>query len=305
MQHIAAQQMPEELAWELVLINNASADGTVAAALVQWQLLGEPVPIRIIDEPKRGTDHARRAGVFAARYSVILFCDDDNWLSPDYIKIGWYFLQNNSKIGLLGGQSEAVAEFQLPEWFHSMSPYYAACAPAPQSRHFNWEGMWSAGMFGRTIILLQVFDPDVPFLNQGRVGNNTGCGEDAEICMRSCLTGFDTFYLDQLHFKHFLSSHRLNKPYAEALMASVQNASKMKAVYQRALQIQRMKPYVKKVFYARQILKIIWPLRLFIKVNDGTMINDMLFFISRKQRYARAESVAVLKYVMKLEAALT
>lgn len=297
LQHLAAQAVPHSLPWELILVNNASTDNTPETAANSWQQLGSPVPLRIIQEPNPGTDHARRAGVFAAQYSVILFCDDDNWLSPNYLHTGWQFLETHPKVGLVGGQAEAVADEPLPNWFYNMSPYYAACAPAPHSKSFNWEGLWSAGLFGRTMLLRRVLNNSFPFLNQGRIGKNTGCGEDAEICMRSYMLGWQTYYFDKLRFQHYLPASRLTKAYASQLMKSVEEASSHKAVYQRALQIQQMKPAAKKRFYCRQLIKCSWPGKVLLNKNKLLLNRDLLFFLSGKEKYARRETIEVKKFM--------
>jgi glycosyltransferase involved in cell wall biosynthesis len=297
LEHLAVQHVPEGLPWELILINNASTDDTPEVALQQWAQLGNPAPLRIIEEPRPGTDHARRTGVFSARFSIILFCDDDNWLAPDYLLTGWQFLESHLEVGLVGGQSEAVADVPLPDWFHSMSPYYAACAPAPHSKDFSWEGLWSAGLFGRTSQLRKVFDPDFPFLHQGRVGQNTGCGEDAEMCMRSFLLGWRTKYLDALSFRHAISRARLTREYAEKLMISVQHASGYKAVYQRAIQVRNIPAGKIRLFYLRQYLKLAWPMSRLIASDKRQMSKDLAFFLRGDSHLGRRETIAVKKFM--------
>lgn len=255
LQHLAAQQVPDGLPWELVLVNNASTDDTPDVAADTWQQLGSPVPLRIIHEPKPGTDHARRAGVFAAQYSVILFCDDDNWLAPNYLYTGWQFLESHAEVGLVGGQAEAVADVPLPDWFYSMSPYYAACAPAPHSKDLTHFGIWSAGMMGRTEAIRRSLPAHIPLLNAGRVGSNTGFGEDGEICMRVALQGYRIWYLDALRMQHWMEPRRLTHAYRESLLNGVTRPAEVMLAYFRLQRFIRLSGIKKKIFNLWQLLK--------------------------------------------------
>ena len=258
LQHLAAQAVPHGLPWELILVNNASTDNTPETAANSWQQLGSPVPLRIIQEPNPGTDHARRAGVFAAQYSVILFCDDDNWLSPDYLQTGWQFLENRPEVALVGGQAEAVADEPLPDWFYNMSPYYAACAPAPHSKDLTHFGIWSAGMLGRTAAIRRSLPAHIPLLNAGRVGSNTGFGEDGEICMRVALQGYRIWYLEALRMQHWMEPRRLTHAYRETMLQGVAGPADVMAVYFRAQHLQQMTGLRKAAYTLLHLGKWCW-----------------------------------------------
>jgi glycosyltransferase involved in cell wall biosynthesis len=294
---LAKQKVPKYLIWEIVLVDNASTDMSKELAEHYWQSLGAPAPMITFDEPNAGTANARRAGVFAARYNTILFCDDDNWLSPDYLAIGWDFLKNDERVGLVGGQAEAVNEEPLPDWFDSVSPYYAASAPAPESRSFDWEGLWSAGLFGRTEILHKVFNPVAPFLNKGRVGSNTGCGEDAEMCLRTSILGYGCYYLDKLKFQHYIQTSRLTKEYAESLLSSIIDSSQAKAIYQRILFTKKLDRIERIFFIVKQLVKYYGPFRYSLSLQDTIICKDYLFILTCKLKYARPEAIIAMNFV--------
>lgn len=279
LRHLAAQRVPYELPWELVLVDNASSDGTSQVASSVWEQLGSPVPLRIVSEPRPGTDNARRAGVFAALYDIILFCDDDNWLSPNYLYTGWQYLQSHPEVGLVGGQAEAVADVPIPEWFASVAPYYAACAPAFNSCERTLEANWSAGMFGRCSLLRLALAPDVPLLNAGRVGENTGLGEDSEICIRVALCNYKIFYIEELQFKHYLSTFRLTEEYRDSLLNCLHEPSLVRATYCRLFFYERKRPLQQKVYGMYHLLKLLFWHMLFGK-GDVTFSKDFAYFFS-------------------------
>lgn len=243
--HISKQQLPAALPWEIVLVNNASTDETARVAEQVWAAYGNPAPLRLIDEPRPGTDHARRTGAYAARYKVFAFCDDDNWLAPDYLATGYRFLQDHPEVGLVGGQGEAVADIPLPGWFGEAASYYAAIAPAKASCDMTHWGLWGAGTMGRTHLLRKALTPDIPLLNAGRVGHLPSFGEDGEICMRVALMGFRIWYSDALKFWHWMPEARLSPIYRDMLLQELPKASEAIFTYIRALQFFRQKKWTR------------------------------------------------------------
>jgi hypothetical protein len=63
--------------------------------------------------PGPGLAYARRRGVMEAAYEYIVFCDDDNWLAPDYLSIAREILFD-PKVGAAGGQAEPEFEGPVP-----------------------------------------------------------------------------------------------------------------------------------------------------------------------------------------------
>ncbi|OYX08927.1 MAG: hypothetical protein B7Z16_18900 [Algoriphagus sp. 32-45-6] len=62
--------------YEILVVNNASTDGT-AGWVKELAILSDfKGLIRVVSEHKPGLSHARLRGVFEARFSIILFCDD-------------------------------------------------------------------------------------------------------------------------------------------------------------------------------------------------------------------------------------
>ena len=102
---------------EIVLVDNNSTDGTAAAAQATWQRLGNTsFRFRVVSEPELGLAYARRKGVREASYEFIVFCDDDNWLSSDYLELVVDILSDPA-VGATGGQAEPVVDGSHPS-FH-------------------------------------------------------------------------------------------------------------------------------------------------------------------------------------------
>lgn len=87
-------------AWELVLVNNGSADDTRAVA-GRWA--GRVPRLRIIDEAHRGLNRARNAGVRHARAPLVACCDAD-----DQVAHGWLtaMVEALQRFDVVGGPLE-------------------------------------------------------------------------------------------------------------------------------------------------------------------------------------------------------
>ena len=84
MSAIAELSVPEGASAELLVVNNASTDGT--AALLETCLLPN-MPLRTVFEPRRGLGHARNAGMARASGDVILFTDDDVRVPREWLRV--------------------------------------------------------------------------------------------------------------------------------------------------------------------------------------------------------------------------
>ena len=75
---VLAQRHPE---WELLLVDNASTDGT--RATMDRLAAAHPGHIRVLHEARPGASRARNAGLAAARGEWVQFLDADDELHPD------------------------------------------------------------------------------------------------------------------------------------------------------------------------------------------------------------------------------
>jgi glycosyltransferase involved in cell wall biosynthesis len=84
--HLRKQQVPRELPWEVVVVDNASTDGTSCVALNNWPQ-DAPTTLRVVTEKRLGLSHARTRGLLEAKYEIVSFIDDDNWVCSSWVKL--------------------------------------------------------------------------------------------------------------------------------------------------------------------------------------------------------------------------
>lgn len=209
LKHLQNQKHTENIAWEVILVDNNSTDQTSAVANKTWA--EKPiVPLNVLLEETIGEAHARKRGIQAAKYAILSIVDDDNWVDEDWIfKINSYF--ENPEIGLIGCAGVGEFESTPPDWFYRNQHAFAIGK--------LYEGDFvditdsaivpGAGLCVRRKIYDNLFKLDwKPFL-EGRVGNKQSAGADSEMCYITRLFGFKIFYSNLLTFKHFTASHRI------------------------------------------------------------------------------------------------
>ena len=216
--HLAAQQDCDGIPWEVIVVDNASQDNTADVAISLWPQ-NAPAPLRVVREERLGLTYARMRGFNEARYEIVSFIDDDNWVYPDWIKLGWEIMTQNPDVGACGGQGEAVFETEPPWWFEQFKGSYGVGHQVANNIDSAQEALtlWGTG-FKRKSAWLQLVENGFKPLLVGRQGNRLLSGEDIEISLALRLAGWKLLYDPRLKFKHFLPAYRLNWNYLRRLV---------------------------------------------------------------------------------------
>jgi glycosyltransferase involved in cell wall biosynthesis len=214
--HIAKLYIPNTLEWEVILVDNNSTDNTVSLAEKVWKQCGSPTSLHIVKEERPGLTFAREKGADIAQYKYILYCDDDNWLDTNYLKVGIALLENNPKMGVLGGKGIPFFEIgDEPYWFKQFEGVYATGRQAATSSNvtFSKGYVFGAGMFVRKELILYPFFSK--FILTDRVLGSLSSGGDSELCYRIILKNYEIWYNDSLIFHHFIPTSRISLDYVK------------------------------------------------------------------------------------------
>ncbi len=214
LEHLVHQNAPSTLPWEVILVNNASTDDTVQKARNCWPQ-DAWVPLRIVDEPKPGISHARCKGFQVANYEFISFVDDDNFVSPSWIKTAFDIMSRDDRIGACGGYSEPLFESQPPAWFDSFWTAYTVGPPrCPTGDITESRGhLWGAGSIIRKTAWEHLQRQGFTFHLTGRCGHRMTSGEDLELFYALRMAGWRLWQAPDLFFHHYLTQSRLNWTY--------------------------------------------------------------------------------------------
>ncbi|MFC6876129.1 glycosyltransferase [Flavobacterium myungsuense] len=210
---LAILKLKATFSWELLVVDNASIDGT--AAFTSSLLSDSTIDFRILHEAEPGLIKARLCGLRASKYDVLLYCDDDNTLDINYMQIGYDLMKMNPIIGALGGCGTPVFENKKPEWFDK---YGHSFAVGPQAINDGLISeypaeLYGAGAFFRKSVLLQFLEKGFKSGLSGRTGNNLVSGEDVEWCYLIQLAGYQIWYDHRLIFTHAMPKGRMNWEY--------------------------------------------------------------------------------------------
>ena len=215
MAHLAAQQVPAGVAWEVLLVSNASTDDTLSAGPRLWAELGAPTTLRVLDEPQTGKEHALVKGFNEACYESICIVDDDNWLAPDYLVQVVAIMDEHPEIGILGGRAEGAFEVTPPAWFNQFEGVFAVGPQAKQPGPLRATEayLYGAGSVVRRSAWQRLCAADFKFTSTSRRGKVLSGGEDLELGYAIRIAGYELWYDDRLRFKHFMYKERLTWSY--------------------------------------------------------------------------------------------
>jgi hypothetical protein len=202
--------------WEVLLIDNASTDDTAAVAQSCWG--GASAPLRVVSEARLGTRYARERGFSEARYSLIGFVDDDNWMAPDWIRLAHEIMASDRQLGAVSGVSTAACEGRLPVWFDRYQSYYAVMTEEEMHRVVTPPlRLPTAGLCIRRAAWQELVDRGFRSLLPGRAGRNLAGGEDTELTLALRFCGWKLAIDPRLRLRHFMPPHRMEWSYLRRL----------------------------------------------------------------------------------------
>ncbi|TWR25181.1 glycosyltransferase family 2 protein [Mucilaginibacter pallidiroseus] len=208
LRHLALQQVPSEIDWEVIVVDNASTDNTAIIAQEEWQKFESAhLTLKIVGEPRPGKIKAFEKGVDEASYEYIVLCDDDNWLNPTYIKTAFDIMQADNNIGVLGANGQFEPEMPVNDFAVKHRKAYVN-GPQPDAESQHW--VYGAGSVIRRTALLQLKRLGFMMITPGRVGKKLNGGEDVELCFAIYLMGYKIKADDRLLFRHFVPLSRQN-----------------------------------------------------------------------------------------------
>ncbi len=210
--HIARQQVRRTIPWELILIDNNSTDDGVSLVQDEWSSLRASVPLIIRQQPLQGLAMAREMGIRTARYEYVILCDDDNWLSPDYVNTAYDSMSQNPRIGILGARGELVYEAVPDPWLLRLN-LLAGGAQAASSGKVHSHRVYGAGCVLRKSAYQLLVEVNFKFMLSDRSGAQLTSGGDHELCYILALCNYEIWYNENLRFKHYITRERLTWDY--------------------------------------------------------------------------------------------
>lgn len=217
---LRAQTLPLD-DWELVIVDNASPEPISSRADLSWH-----PSARCVVESVLGLTSARIRGIREASAPLLVFVDDDNVLSPDYLATALDLGRTHTFLGAWGGAINGVYEIPPPV-FCLQNAHMLAIRDVPQDLWGNTNEDFrtvpcGAGMcIRRSVATLWMDDvrtrPDA--LKLGRKGRDLGACEDGHLALFSGRLGLGTGVFRRLCLDHLIPKERLTLDYFVRLAA--------------------------------------------------------------------------------------
>lgn len=204
-----------EPCFELVLVDNASSDGSVDAisrelegALFPWQLVSEPVP---------GVNFARNAGLRVGQGELLIFIDSDLEFQHGWLRAYLTAARRNPSLSIFAGRVRIGAiEGSVPAWLDLTGPYRRDCVTG--QTHFTDEsvvltddaGPVGANMAFRRSVFAKHGEFDTQF---GLRPGSLVAGAEAEFFNRLALEGQSFAYVADAVVDHPVRRSQLSKSY--------------------------------------------------------------------------------------------
>lgn len=216
----------EEYVEEILVVDNASTDET--PGVVREFAEQNPI-VRYLLEPKQGVAYARR---HAADLSTpwLIFVDDDNLLSKNYLIRAAELIEENPDAGVLNGAGIAAPvpgqRFTADEQqrLFAVAAYLACSHPSADSFRAGMKSMATVP-YGAGVVLrvepLKRFSERGWTKNVGRSGGALTSGEDGEIIVSVLQEGYRYLYDCEMYFYHLMPKERLGEDYLSRLYSGI------------------------------------------------------------------------------------
>lgn len=120
LESVAASSLPSSVEWDVLIVDNNSADHTRDVALAFCRQ--HPDRFRYIFEPRQGKSFALNTGIRQSHGDILAFLDDDVTVEPTWLKNLTQALDSSEWSGS-GGRIVLEWPVSVPPWLSTEGPY--------------------------------------------------------------------------------------------------------------------------------------------------------------------------------------
>lgn len=213
-EHLLAQVVSPDVAWDIWIIDNNSSDGTadyVAELQRHWD---GPAPLHYCLESRQGEAFARQRAITESSAQWVGFVDDDNWLEPDWVMAAHDFVLQNPDVAAFGSRIFGEYEIAPPPDFQKIEGFLAIRDHGEDPQPFCPELLRlppGAGMVVHRQRWLDTVPAELKLV--GRQGQSYIGGEDYAALLHLHRGGGRIGYNPQMRLRHYIPARRLQKEY--------------------------------------------------------------------------------------------
>ncbi len=124
--------VPPPGGWKLLVVNNASTDGTEQLVLG----FSDRLPLEYLVEPRLGKPYALNTGLEHIAGDLVVFADDDVLPDPEWLVAWRHAVDRHPECSIFGGAIEPLYERDPPEWLSRVPSWgnllFAQTDPLPE-----------------------------------------------------------------------------------------------------------------------------------------------------------------------------
>lgn len=226
MKSIFNQQVTGGDSFSVLVVDNLSDPPLSESIFSKTSSLKIKTKTKLIKEPSPGIARARAAAANATCAEWILFVDDDNELSPDYVSNGFDIIRDHPTLGCFGGKLLLPDSVKPPKWSRPFLPYLGIKDFGEERiERFSAEwGPWeppTAGAFVHRDVLQEYLRRSTSsenFFRLGRQGGKLLSCEDSLIMRGAASVCRSNAYEPSLILWHHLAPTRFRFSYLIRLM---------------------------------------------------------------------------------------
>jgi glycosyltransferase involved in cell wall biosynthesis len=209
---LAQLSVPDDLPWELVVVDNNSSDET--KEVVELFVRTPRLNAKYLLERNAGLSHARNRGVAESQGEVISFLDDDVVVTSDWLTEIWKAFQEHGAM-CVGGRVLLHGDPQMPSWWHQTFDVAVGKFDRGDKVILYENGDLEligigANMSFRRVVFERygLFDTEM-----GRIGNRHTTGEETDLVLRLRRNNELAVYYPGAVVYHCISNDRFSKRY--------------------------------------------------------------------------------------------
>ena len=201
--------------FRVLIVDNASTNEVTLRLLNEFKF-------DLIHEPELGNSHARLAALkYARENELLIFVDDDNYISSNYIQMALELTLNHPTVGVFGGMQLPGRSLIIKKRHKASLPYLGirdlgdSHKEGPSSLDWSPLEPIGAGMCIRPEVVRIAIKNILAHLDQpnyfslGRKGKSLLSGEDSYIARQAHHLGMNFAYFPELVLEHDIRPSRL------------------------------------------------------------------------------------------------
>jgi glycosyltransferase involved in cell wall biosynthesis len=206
---IAQQQVPDDVQWTVLVVNNNCTDET--AQVVERHIQSQKIPhLSTIWECQQGLNYARLCGINNTTRDWLAFVDDDCMLKPDWVAQAAKFAATHPECGAFGGK--VILDWETPPPAFVLNYGYSFAQQNHGTSITQPNCLVGAGLVINRQAIVATNWINQQFLSD-RVGKKLISGGDVEIVLRIRSAGYDIWYNPACELLHFIPTNRTEEQY--------------------------------------------------------------------------------------------